>query len=184
MNAPDGQAPLREDGPGVAAGVEGVAAAMVGAEGATEGTTSQATQNLPGAGTKNKSTPLRDRSPEVYRDLLHRYEEAVKQVLQHRIYKMSDDAFEPFRQIAEELFRANATARDALELHYQTLRRMAPAPDAPRAQAYLEVGRTTIIGLMGDLLSCYRDACGNNATESKTYSEGERLEEQWPGHEP
>jgi DNA-binding NarL/FixJ family response regulator len=102
--------------------------------------------------------PLRERSPDLYKDLQGRYEGAVKLVLQNRIYKINDDVFEPFRQIARQLFQADATARDAVELHYHTLRKIAPTPDAPRAQAYLEVGRTTIIGLMGDLITCYRDA--------------------------
>jgi hypothetical protein len=104
------------------------------------------------------TTPLRDRSPELYKAVLGRYEEAIKEVLHRRIYKINDEAFEPFRRIAKELFHANATARDVVELHYQTLRKIAPTPDTPRAQAYLEVGRTTIIGLMGDLLTYYRDA--------------------------
>jgi hypothetical protein len=102
--------------------------------------------------------PLRERAPELYQDVLRQYEEGIKLVLQHRIYKIQDDVFEPFRQIAKILFRANATARDAVELHYQTLRKIAPTPESPKAQAYFEVGRTTIIGLMGDLLTYYRDA--------------------------
>ena len=104
------------------------------------------------------SAPLRERCPHVYKAVLHRYEDAINQVLQRRIYKMNDDVFEPFRQIAKDLFGANASARDVVELHYNTLRKIAPTPDAPRAQAYLEVGRTTIIGLMGDLLTLYREA--------------------------
>src|SRR5436305_8214572 len=92
--------------------------------------------------------PLRDRSPEVYKAVLARYEEAINEVLHRRIYKINDEAFEPFRRIAKELYQANATARDVVELHYHTLRKIAPTPEAPRAQAYLEVGRTTIIGLM------------------------------------
>jgi DNA-binding response OmpR family regulator len=102
--------------------------------------------------------PLRERSPHIYKTVLARYEEAIKQVLHHKIYKINDEAFEPFRHIAKDLFHANATARDAVELHYNTLRKIAPTPDSPRAQAYLEVGRTTIIGLMGDLLMFYRDS--------------------------
>jgi hypothetical protein len=105
-----------------------------------------------------EAPPLRERCPLLYQDVLCRYEEAVKLVLQHRVYKINDDVFAPFRQIARELFQANATARDALELHYQTLRKIASTPDTPRAQAYLEVGRTTIIGLLGDLLTYYRDS--------------------------
>jgi hypothetical protein len=107
---------------------------------------------------REATAPLRERLPELYQAVLVRYEEAVKQVLHHRIYKINDDVFEPFRQIAKELFVANATARDAVELHYQTLRKIAPTPESPKAQAYLEVGRTTIIGLMGDLLTYYREA--------------------------
>jgi DNA-binding NarL/FixJ family response regulator len=136
-----------------------------------------ASNAAPESENRNKISPLRDRSPDLYRALLSRYEEAVKQMLQHRIYKMRGESFEPFRQIARELFLADATARDALELHYQTLRRIAPAPDAPRAQAYLEVGRTTIIGLMGDLLTCYRDARKKDTFESKGCSNG--LQERW-----
>jgi len=106
------------------------------------------------------ATPLRERAPELYKAVLSRYEDAIKQALQHRIYKIDEDVFEPFRLIAKELFLANATARDAVELHYQTLRKIAPTPDSPRAQGYLEVGRTTIVGLMGDLLTYYREARG------------------------
>jgi hypothetical protein len=113
------------------------------------------------------SASLRERCPQVYKAVLHRYEDAINQVLQRRIYKMNDDVFEPFRQIAKELFAANASARDVVELHYNTLRKIAPTPDAPRAQAYLEVGRTTIIGLMGDLLTLYREAPREGISEKR-----------------
>jgi DNA-binding NarL/FixJ family response regulator len=116
---------------------------------------------------KTVSRPLRERSPALYQEVLRRYEEGIKLVLQNRIYKGNDDIFEPFRLIARQLFQADATARDAVELHYHTLRKIAPTPDAPRAQAYLEVGRTTIVGLMGDLITCYRDASRYDAA-SKT----------------
>jgi DNA-binding NarL/FixJ family response regulator len=117
---------------------------------------------------KNVETrPLRERSPELYKDLLCRYEESVKRVLETRIYKIKDNMFEPFRQIAKQLFEAEATARDAVELHYQTLRKIAPTPDTPRAQGYLEVGRTTIVGLMGDLITCYREANRNQDSSGK-----------------
>jgi DNA-binding NarL/FixJ family response regulator len=112
------------------------------------------------------SRPLRERSPALYQEVLRRYEDGIKLVLQNRIYKVSDDIFEPFRLIAKQLFEADATARDAVELHYQTLRKIAPTPDAPRAQAYLEVGRTTIIGLMGDLITCYRETSRNQAASN------------------
>jgi hypothetical protein len=112
--------------------------------------------------------PLRDRLPVLYQDVLRRYEEGVKLVLQHRIYKINDDVFEPFRQIARELFLADATARDAVQLHYQTLRKIVPSPDAPGARAYLEVGRTTIVGLLGDLLDFYREGRRNNALEGSS----------------
>jgi hypothetical protein len=132
-------------------------------------------QEVRSEGGIGQQTSLRERVPELYQTLLSRYEEGVKQVLQHRIYKINDDAFEPFRQIARELFAAKATARDAIELHYHTLRKIAPQPDAPKAQAYLEIGRTTIIGLMGDLLAYYRDALSratiNGNSEQDTAAE-------------
>jgi hypothetical protein len=105
-----------------------------------------------------RSAALRERCPALYQEVLCRYEQAVKLVLQHRVYKINEDAFEPCRQIARQLFVANATARDAVELHYQTLRKITSTADSGKAQAYLEVGRTTIIGLLGDLLMYYRDA--------------------------
>lgn len=119
----------------------------------------------PGHAVKEEAA-LRDRDPELYQALLGRYEEAVKKVLLHRIYKINDDAFEPFRRIAKELFLANASARDAIELHYHTLRKIAPAPESPKSRAYLEVGRTTIIGLMGDLLAYYRDAFSKSPSDN------------------
>jgi DNA-binding NarL/FixJ family response regulator len=102
--------------------------------------------------------PLRERLPDFYMDLCLHYETAIKQALQHRIYKQTEDVFAPFRQIAKELYLASATARDAVELHYQTLRKIAPEPATPRTLGYLEVGRTAIVGLLGDLLTFYRDA--------------------------
>jgi hypothetical protein len=116
----------------------------------------------------SSSAPLRERLPQLYKTMLNRYEEAIKRVVQHRIYKINDEVFEPFRQIAKDLFAANATARDAIELHYHTLRKIAPTPEAPRAQAYLEVGRTTIIGLMGDLLTLYRQRHHNDISNTQT----------------
>jgi DNA-binding response OmpR family regulator len=115
---------------------------------------------------RDDDSPLRERCPGLYETILFRYEEAVKKVLQHRLYKIDDDVFEPFRQIARELFLANATARDAVELHYRTLRKIAARPETPSAQAYLEVGRTTIIGLLGDLLTYYRDSRANGIEPS------------------
>jgi hypothetical protein len=119
---------------------------------------------------REAEAPLRDRAPELYQEVLRRYEEGINLVLRHRIYKINDDIFEPFRQIAKMLFVANATARDAVELHYHTLRKITPTPESPKAQAYFEVGRTTIVGLMGDLLTYYRTAYQKQNPNGKSSS--------------
>lgn len=59
-------------------------------------------------------------------------------------------------RMADDLYAHGATGRDVIELHYTALRKLAPTPDAPKAQGYMEVGRLTILETLSHLLFRYR----------------------------
>jgi PAS domain S-box-containing protein len=102
---------------------------------------------------------LRDRADSERVQIAGRYEQALHGALANRIYKTDSGVTAELRSIAGELFHLNATARDTIEIHCETMRKVAPIPELPKAQAFIETGRITLIELLGYLVSEYRQFC-------------------------
>jgi hypothetical protein len=100
--------------------------------------------------------PLRQRSQPAHTVVAKTYEGLLLRALESRVYKTNADVSGSLRQLAGELYDLNATARDIIEIHYETLRKVAPAPEQPKAQALIETGRLTLIELLGYVLASYR----------------------------
>lgn len=112
--------------------------------------------------------PLRERLQGEHSAVAQTYEALLLRALESRVYKTNNDVSASLRLLAGELYRLNATARDIIEIHYETLRRVAPAPDLPKAQALIETGRLTLIELLGYVLAAYRQLTGRLAASPAT----------------
>ena len=97
----------------------------------------------------------RDNKSQAFSELNARYENLVGLALDQRIYKVDHSVSAGLRSVAEQLFNLRATPRDVIELHYQALKNLVPQPELPQAQGFLEVGRLTIVELMGYLAAVY-----------------------------
>lgn len=99
--------------------------------------------------------------------LAARYEQILHDALESRVYKTGKDVSTDLRSLASELYSLNATARDVIEMHCETMRKAAPVPESPRSQALIECGRICLIELLGYLLSVYRQFCPREELNGK-----------------
>jgi PAS domain S-box-containing protein len=95
------------------------------------------------------------------------YEQILRDALDNRIYKTGNDPSSALRSMACELLQLQSTARDVIAIHCETMRKLAPLPESPRAQAFIEVGRISLIELLGHLLSGYRQLCSREEINGK-----------------
>jgi hypothetical protein len=95
--------------------------------------------------------------PELLDALKPIYERLLSEALEQRVFKVDHDISGRLRNVAQQLYENNATPRDVVELHFNTLKRLIPDPESPRAQGLLEIGRLTIVELMGYVLTGYRN---------------------------
>lgn len=111
--------------------------------------------------------PLYERDLRLTNALAKEYQEILKLALDQKIFKTSVAISPRLERMAAELARAAATPRDVVELHYQVLKKLAPSLGLPKTQGYLEVGRITIIELMGYLAAAYRSSAFAAPTKRK-----------------
>ena len=99
--------------------------------------------------------------------LARSYEGVLHEALESRVYKTDKDVSTEVRALAAELFGLKATARDVIEIHCATMRKVAPVPETPKAQAMIETGRITLVELLGYLLGAYRQICSREKTDGE-----------------
>lgn len=102
---------------------------------------------------------LRERASSARNAIAGRYERILHDALESRVYKTDKDVSNEVRALANDLFVLKATARDVIEIHCETMRKLAPVPGAPKSQAMIETGRITLVELLGYLLGAYRQIC-------------------------
>ena len=112
-------------------------------------------------------TTLRTRALGARDGLARRYEGVLHEALESRVYKTDKDVSTEVRALAAELFGLKATARDVIEIHCATMRKVAPVPETPKAQAMIETGRITLVELLGYLLGAYRQICSREKTDGE-----------------
>jgi PAS domain S-box-containing protein len=115
--------------------------------------------------TSRGGSGLRESRPTVFLNLQAHYERLITRALEEKIFKMPNEVSPGLEALAERLAEFKASPRDVIEIHHAALKRLAPSPAEPKAQGYLEVGRLTIVELMGHLVSVYRDLLGRTASQ-------------------
>jgi signal transduction histidine kinase len=107
------------------------------------------------------AAPLHERAPQEYWHLFERYARLLELALDHQTYKSDSQRLsEELRDIAEQLGRLGAGAREVAELHARALRQRTREVAVLKAQAFTAEGRLVSFELMGHLLSFYRRRSG------------------------
>jgi hypothetical protein len=104
---------------------------------------------------------LHERAPQEYWRLFERYARLLDLALDHQTYKMDGQQLsDELREIAEQLGRLGAGAREVAELHARALRQKTRTATVVKSQAFTAEGRLVSFELMGHLLSFYRRRSG------------------------
>lgn len=101
-------------------------------------------------------SPLCEHAPGEFRAAVAEYFDLLEAAFEARLFKTPNDCSERLRGLGLQLGFLRAGPRDVVEIHTVALKkRMADAP-GPKARAYLEEGRITVLELMGHLTGYYR----------------------------
>jgi PAS domain S-box-containing protein len=101
--------------------------------------------------------PLEQSSPDLFKQLVRRYEDLTDLALEQRAYRVQHDIPAKMQDMAEELVFYKAGPRDVVEIHTRALKnKTGSAVNNVRAQVYIEEGRIMLLQLMGHLASQYR----------------------------
>lgn len=100
---------------------------------------------------------LKDSFPEVFNEMVKRYEDLIKLALDEDESKNDDDISQELHFIGKQLGFLKAGPSDVLEIHTATLKRSSKNVQTSKSQAYSEIGRRMCIELMGHLASYYRN---------------------------
>ena len=102
--------------------------------------------------------PLSEVSPQLFVQLSKEYNNAVQQALDQEVYRTENNVSLLLRRIAEQLFFLLAGPRDVVELHHKVIKDRIDNESSSTVQGYLEVGRITVLELMGHLAAAYRNS--------------------------
>ena len=102
------------------------------------------------------SGSLRQRFPDGYERAVRRYRELLERALEQRSFRVQDTVTSAIEDLSDDLGVLRAGPRDVIEIHTSVLRACVANIAAPKAQAYLEEGRLTVLKLMGQLTTFYR----------------------------
>lgn len=100
---------------------------------------------------------LSRRQPEVFQKLVERYVALLNLVVAERAYRIEGESHEHLQRLANLLGMQQATPRDVVDIHRQSLKMCLKDVHPKRAEAYLQEGRVVILELMGYVLNFYRE---------------------------
>ena len=103
--------------------------------------------------------PLRESHPNVFEDLVERYEALMDQALERRVYKVEDDIAKEVTAVSERLGALRAGPRDVVDIYIMALKNKNRQANPVKAEAYAEESRLIALKLMGELASYYRKRC-------------------------
>jgi hypothetical protein len=100
---------------------------------------------------------LRNTAPDLFADLVRRYEAVLDEAVDQRIHENKSFSA-ALADLSARLGQLQAGARDIIELHARALdAKLASVPPLLRG-VYVEEGRLVVLELMGRVLSAYRTA--------------------------
>jgi PAS domain S-box-containing protein len=103
--------------------------------------------------------PLRESRPNLFDDLVERYERLLDAALEQKAYRVESDSSEEVMAMAERLGALRAGPRDVVDIHVKALKNKSKQANLIKAEAYAEEGRLIALELMGELVSHYRRRC-------------------------
>lgn len=101
--------------------------------------------------------PLSAAAPGLFAEFCADYGACLDRALVERAYHAPRQVARALRDLAQRLFVVKAGPRDVTELHLEALRGRTRDATPEKAGGYLEVGRLTLLELMGDLVAAYRN---------------------------
>ena len=99
---------------------------------------------------------LKQRLPDIYSKIEQKYYLLLKRFVEQKIYKVEYELKDEINILIEQLGYLQATSKDLIELHSDTLKRKQASPYKKAIRAYTAEGRYLLIELMGRLVSYYR----------------------------
>lgn len=103
--------------------------------------------------------PLRDRTPESFRQLSKEYESLLERYMEQLVVSVPKPVRE-MTQLAHVLGNHGGGPRDLLDIHLSALEAMVQRSSARRAEAYSVEGRLIALEMMGLLADFYRVGAG------------------------
>ena len=100
--------------------------------------------------------PLRDRSPELFKDLLDYYAKLLDVALEAKTYQVRQDLTEAIVELADQVGFLQGTPQDVVDIHTCALKQRLSQAGPHKANAYIEEGRMLVLELMGYLAVHYR----------------------------
>jgi hypothetical protein len=100
--------------------------------------------------------PLRESTPDLFRQWTLDYGALLDRAWERRIYKVKPDISEKLRVWVDQIGGVRGGPRDVVELHTRALENKIRGLPHAKAQAYVEEGRMMILELMVYLASFYR----------------------------
>lgn len=100
---------------------------------------------------------LREVAPEVFSDLVRSYGGMLDAALEQQVTRQEDKVGPGLRTLAEQLFVLKAGPRDVIDIHHDVLTERTGKSSPARSRGFLEVGRFTVLQLMGNLAGAYRN---------------------------
>jgi DNA-binding response OmpR family regulator len=118
--------------------------------------------------------PLSDAAPAAFAELQAAYELLLRSALDERVFRTKSVVTPGLLELGDRLHRLRAGARDVTDLHFRALSARAQDESPQRARALMQVGRLTLLELMGRVLNAYRsryldirDDAGNAASSDE-----------------
>lgn len=102
------------------------------------------------------ASPLRESAPAEFAQVVQDYDQLLGYAVEERIFKGDAKFADALYDLGERLAILRAGPRDVVEIHSTVLRRRVEGAPSSRAGVFVEEGRLTVIGLMGNLVSQYR----------------------------
>ncbi|MBF0318225.1 MAG: response regulator [Nitrospirae bacterium] len=102
-------------------------------------------------------TSLRNENSEIFDNFTTIYSEILDVAVQQRIYKADNNVQELLHSLAEKLGFLKSGPRDIVEIHSEALKMKIQGMNMGKVQLYMEESRLTLLELMGNLVSYYRN---------------------------
>ena len=99
---------------------------------------------------------LKQRFPDIYSEIEQRYYLLLERFVEQKIYKVEYELAGEINILIEQLGYLQATSRDLIEVHSNTLKQKQASSSKKGHKAYIMEGRYLLIELMGRLVNYYR----------------------------